>query len=311
MGWNKKGCIFKIEDYDIPWAKTHACVPTAHLLDKETIRIYYAPRNEKGQSIPTFFDVSATDPRQVKYVHKEPIMHLGDLGTFDDGGIMPCCTVKVGGKIYLYYVGWNPSASVPYRNAIGLAISDDDGMTFRRPFPGALVDRNRTEPYFTASPWIMRESAENWHMWYASSTGFVTINGKVEPIYIIKYAHSKNGVDWQRENRTCITPESAEEANARATVFKENGIYHMWYAYRGSRDFRDGAGAYRLGYARSNDAINWERRDENAGIKYSKTGWDSTMQTYPCILNTGSSRYLFYNGNGFGATGIGFAVWED
>lgn len=311
MGWIKKGCIFRIEDHDILWAKTHACVPTAHLLDEETIRIFYAPRNEKGQSIPTFFDVAADNPSQIKYVHKEPIMTLGDLGTFDDGGIMPCCTVQVEGKIYLYYVGWNPSVSVPYRNAIGLAISDDGGITFTRPFPGALVDRNRLEPYFTASPWIMRESPENWHMWYASSTGFITIDGKVEPLYIIKYAHSENGLDWQRDNITCIMPKSAEEANARATVFKENGIYHMYYAYRGSRDFRDGKGAYRLGHAQSKDAVHWDRKDEKVGISYSKTGWDSTMQTYPCILSNRNKRYLFYNGNGFGATGIGYAIWED
>ncbi|MGB3774265.1 MAG: hypothetical protein WA951_03320 [Leeuwenhoekiella sp.] len=311
MGWIKKGCIFTIEDQNITWAKTHACVPTAHLIDSETIRVFYAPRNKYGQSIPTFFDVSADDPAQIKYVYDKPIMHLGDLGTFDDGGIMPCCTVQVGRLIYMYYVGWNPSSSVPYRNAIGLAISEDDGNTFRRPYPGALVDRNRLEPYFTASPWVMREKEDDWHMWYASSTGFVTINGSVEPLYIIKYAHSKNGIDWERDNKTCIMPKSAEEANARATVFKENGAYHMWYAYRGSRDFRDGKDAYQLGYAKSADAINWERQDDKVGIEFSKTGWDSSMQTYPCIIKSKDKRYLFYNGNGFGATGIGYAVWDN
>lgn len=312
MGWNKKGVIFKIEDQDIPWAKSHACVPTAYLVDTETIRIFYAPRNEKGQSIPTFFDVEADNPSIIKYVHKEPIMPLGELGTFDDGGNMPCCIVPIDDKLYLYYVGWNPSVAVPYRNAIGLAVSKDKGVNFKKMFPGALVDRSRTEPFFTASPWIMRERPDFWHIWYASSTGFVIIDGNVEPLYIIKYAHSTNGIDWERDNLTCIQPKSAEEANARATVFKDNyGMYHMWYAYRGSRDFRDGPGAYRLGYAQSKDAKTWQRKDDEAGIAYSKTGWDSSMQTYPCLLNLKHKRYLFYNGNGFGATGIGYAVWED
>lgn len=312
MSWKKQGCIFRLEDHDIGWAKTHACVPTVHQIDEERLRVFYAPRNEKGQSIPTFFDVKASKPSEILYVHKKPIMQLGSLGTFDDGGIMPCCTVQVGRRIYLYYVGWNPSSSVPYRNAIGLAVSEDDGLNFRRLFPGALVDRNRLEPFFTASPWIMREEEGKWHMWYASSTGFVTIKGKVEPLYIIKYASSSNGIDWQRDNKICIIPKTEEEANARATVYKDKqGLYHMWYAYRGSRDFRDGVGAYRLGYAQSQDAVNWDRMDDKAGIAYSDQGWDSSMQTYPCLAAYKDKRYLFYNGNGFGASGIGYAVWEE
>ncbi|BAO55408.1 glycoside hydrolase family protein [Nonlabens marinus] len=311
MEWIKQGNIFKVDGHDIPWVKSHACVPTAFVLDENRIRIYYAPRNDKGQSIPTFFDVSADDPSKILYVHKNPIMSLGELGTFDDGGNMPCCVVRCGELIYLYYVGWNPSVSVAYRNAIGLAVSKDGGVTFKKMFKGALLDRNRDEPFFTASPWVMRESDDVWHMWYASSTGFLTVKENVEPLYVIKYAHSRNGIDWIRENKTCINPLQREEANARATVLKENGIYKMWFAYRGSQDFRDGKDAYRIGYAESFNAIDWKRNDKAAGISYSPAGWDSTMQTYPNICDCNGKRYLFYNGNGFGASGIGYAIWKN
>jgi len=306
MVWKKKGLIFETKGQQ-PWMQSHACVPTAYSLDEDTIRIFFAPRNAKGQSVPTFFDVDADDPSQVKYLHDKPNMELGELGTFDDGGIMPCCAVPVNGKIYLYYVGWNPSVSVDYRNAIGLAVSSDDGLTFERVAKGAIVDRNMNEPFFTASPWVMKEGGK-WHMWYASSTGFKIVNGKPEPLYIIKYASSEDGIHWKRENQTAIEPLTEDEANARATVIKENGLYKMWFAYRGSYDFRDGKDAYRIGYAESEDALHWRRK--KPGINYSTSGWDSTMQTYPCVLEHGSKRYLFYNGNGFGKTGIGYAVWE-
>ena len=236
-------------------------------------------------------------------------MPLGELGAFDDGGIMPCSVVDTDDGLYLYYVGWNPSGSVPYRNAIGLAISHDHGKTFERPFPGAVVDRNREEPFFTASPYVMKEGSL-WQMWYASSTGFTKVNGKVEPLYIIKYARSKNGIDWERHNHTCIEPKEKGEANARASVLKENGIYKMWYCFRGSEDFRDGSGSYRLGYAESKNAVDWERKDDQVGIGYSEKGWDSTMQTYPNVIAHNGKKYLFYNGNGFGKTGIGLAIAE-
>jgi len=309
MRWIKKGVIFNT-DHNQDWMVSHACVPTVVKLNDERWRILFAPRNERGQSIPTFIDVDANDPTKVVYVHNKPIMELGELGTFDDGGIMPCSTVLTDEGLYLYYVGWNPSGSVAYRNAIGLAVSHDKGETFKRMFPGAIVDRNRTEPFFTASPYVMKEK-DIWHMWYASSTGFVEINGKPEPLYVIKYADSQDGINWRRTNKTCIRPKDNFEANARATVIKENGTYRMWYAYRGSFDFRNGNDSYRIGYAESKNAVDWVRMDNKSGIEFSKKGWDSKMQTYPAVIHNKNKKYLFYNGNGFGETGIGLAIYDE
>lgn len=307
--WKKKGVIFNT-DLQAPWMVSHACVPTALPFEEENkIRIYFAPRNERGQSIPTYMDVSADDPSEVLFLQKNPILELGELGTFDDGGIMPCSVLMTGDKVYLYYVGWNPTVSVPYRNAIGLAVSEDGGDTFFRYCKGPIVDRNMEEPFFTASPCVMKEE-DKWHMWYASSTGFVEVEGKPEPLYEIKYAQSSDGIVWQRDNLTCIIPKDPYEANARATVIREEGYYKMWYAYRGSFDYRDGEDSYRIGYAESRNAVDWQRKDDRAGISFSESGWDSTMQTYPHVVDVNDKRYLFYNGNGFGRTGIGYAVWE-
>ena len=76
----------------------------------------------------------------------------------------------------------------------------------------------------------------------------------------------------------------------------------MWYSCRGS--------AYRIGYAESNDGLEWERKDEEAGIDVSQDGWDSEMIEYPCVFQHGGSWYMLYNGNGYGASGIGLAVLD-
>ncbi|NJC26145.1 glycoside hydrolase family protein [Neolewinella antarctica] len=315
MAWQKLGCFFKT-DRQHPWMVSHACVPTGlYLPENDRIRIYFAPRNERGQSIPTYLEVDAADPTRVLYLHDRPILELGQLGTFDDGGIMPCSiTTAENGDLYLYYVGWNPSVSVAYRNAVGLAISKDGGVTFERPFPGAVVDRSKDEPFFTASPCSFREG-DTWHLWYASSTGFLEVNGRVEPLYEIKYAHSADGVEWTRLNQTIFAPVpiaiGTHECTARPSVVKDGDTYKMWFCYRGSYDYRNGDDAYRIGYAESKDARTWHRMDDRVGIDYSPTGWDSDMQTYPNVVDTPHGRYLFYNGNGFGATGIGCARWQN
>jgi len=99
------------------------------------------------------------------------------------------------------------------------------------------------------------------------------------------------------------------EANARPCVLKEDGLYKMWYCYRGSIDYRtDKRQSYRLGYAESADGISWIRKDEQVGIDVSEDGWDSTMICYPYVYVHKGRKYLLYNGNGFGESGIGYAV---
>ena len=317
--WERLGLVYDPTEHVRDWAQSHACVPTALALpDGERVRVYHAPRNARGQSIPTYFDVAADDPKRVLHVAEAPIMDLGELGTFDDGGIMPCSALWVGGEVYLYYVGWNPSVSVAYRNAVGLAISRDGGRTFERPYPGAVVDRSLTEPFFTASPFVMRErgggggtGGEPFRMYYASGTGFLRVADRVEPLYEVMYAESDDGVTWRREGRPLLTRHHDREATARPSVVPAaGGGYDMYFTYRGSDDFRDGADAYRIGYAYSEDGRAWTRDDGRCGIGVAPgDAWDSTMLTYPSVVDVAAGRYLFYNGNGFGRTGIGVARW--
>lgn len=308
MAWEKRGFIYKPSG-EAEWMKSHAQVPTALLLE-DRIRIYITVRPEQQLSLITFIDVDIKDPTKILYVHKEPLLELGKPGTFDEFGTMCSMVMHVEDEVWLYYNGWQRGATVPYINAVGLAISKDGGKTFKRAFDGPVLTVTPNEPYSAMSPSIIRQG-DTWHMWHGSGTGWVEVEGKYEPLYCIYYSHSQDGINWQRPNICCIPPLHAEEANSRPSVVYENGIYHMWFSYRDSRNFRLGDGSYRIGYASSQDGINWQRDDSKAGIKKSTEGWDSVMATYPNILTTPHGRYMFYNGNGFGESGFGYAVWKD
>ncbi|MGZ5006653.1 MAG: hypothetical protein ACXWFI_02195, partial [Methylobacter sp.] len=102
--------------------------------------------------------------------------------------------------------------------------------------------------------------------------------------------------------------DAAEGGIVRASVCKDGGLYRMWYSYRGHTGYRDTpANSYRIGYAESGDGLAWTRMDDQAGIGLSDTGWDSLMLAYPEVVDVGGRRYMFYNGNGFGQTGFGYA----
>jgi hypothetical protein len=52
----------------------------------------------------------------------------------------------------------------------------------------------------------------------------------------------------------------------------------------------------------------WERKDDAAGIAPSDTGWDSAMIAYPAVIAIENRTLMFYNGNGFGVSGFGYAT---
>ena len=308
MAWKKLGLVFDLSKHNIPWLKSHAMLPTPLLLS-DRIRVYYTGRDHTGQSRISFVDLKRDDPTCILYVHDLPLLDIGKPGTFDDSGTLGTFAVHDGDKILLYYNGYNRRVVVPWSNAIGIAVSIDGGTTFKRMFEGPIMDRTTHEPYFAITPCILQEQGL-WRMWYTSGTGWVRVNERQEPLYVIKYAESTDGIRWKRENITCIQPLSPDEANARAAVVKEGGLYRMWFIYRGSSDFRNGVDSYRIGYAESNDAIQWTRDDAKAGIACEPNGWDGKMQAYPAVITVDAKRYLFYNGDGFGCVGFGCAVWQ-
>lgn len=306
--WRKKGKILHIENLTDQMV-SHALGPTA-LLCGDYIRVFFSSRDQNNKSHPFFFDVHKENPLDIKFIQKTPILDLGSLGSFDDDGIMPCGIVRLDERtIYLYYVGWNRGVTVAYRNAIGLAVSHDNGRHFKKMFDGPIIDRRKNEAHMAASPCVMKEG-NLWHCWYTSGTRWVLINNKTEPIYTIRYAYSDNGVDWVRDGHECMDQASDYEAFARPTVIKENGLYRMWYNFRGCDNYRDGVSSYQIGYAESHDAANWVRKDSEAGIKRSKEGWDSSMQCYPFVVELENKLLMFYNGNGFGRSGLGFAEYR-
>lgn len=306
MPWKKLGNIFCPTEHNL---RSHAQVPTVHV-SKNVINIYFSSRNELGKSYPykAVFDVK--NPTRLLQFTNEPIMDLGAPGTFDDDGVMPSAILDSGDLIKMYYSGWNQRTNTPYHNSTGLAHSSDGGKTFKRTYEGPVLDRTHSEPYLAVTPSILFED-NKYKMWYVSGLRWQLIDNKYEPIYVIKYAQSDDGITWERPSHICIPQHYELEAFSHPSVIKEDGIYHMWYCYRGSEDYRNGENSYRMGYATSENGIDWVRNDKENIVQPSSDGWDSTMICYPYVFFAQEKKYMVYNGNGFGQTGFGLAIWED
>jgi len=301
LTWNKKGLIFNV-DGTKDWALEYASIPFADKINDEKYKIYFSSRNSLNRSSVGYFEWNVNEPDKILKISEKPILTPGELGTFDDTGVMATSIVNYNNKKYLYYVGWNQPKTVPFRWSIGLAISNDNGLTFQRFSNGPIVDRNPIDPYFASSPSVILDDGI-WRMYYISGIGWKEING--EPIcpYNIRYAESKDGINWIRNGIISVDFKEPQETKvARANVFKEDGIYKMFYCYA--------VDEYKIGYAESKDGIKFDRKDDLAGINVSSDGWDSKMIEYPFVLKHNDKKFLFYNGNEYGQSGIGYAEWN-
>ncbi|KAA3621339.1 MAG: hypothetical protein DWP94_10630 [Flavobacterium sp.] len=303
--WIKKGCIYKVDGSKL-WNKTHSQVPVVDIISSNRLRIYYATRDEDGRSGTSFIEVNSENPQQIEYVHDSLILELGKPGTFDDSGIMPTCIINKDGFKYLYYIGWTTRHTVPFSNSIGLAISKDGGKTFSKMFKGPVIGQGPLEPYFTGTCEVIQLNGE-YVAYYLSCNGWKKINSKYEPFYNLKIATSKNAIDWTITGKIAINLEDNEGGIASASVLNLGDYYGMWFSVRSSSDYRNNLeNSYRIGYAESTDGFKWKRKESNI-IPISEDGWDSKMIAYPNVITTESKFYLFYNGNGFGKTGFGYA----
>ncbi|MBT8273847.1 MAG: hypothetical protein KJO77_08575 [Bacteroidia bacterium] len=311
MNWVKKGLIFNVDgQYD--WNKSHAQCPVVDKLNEKIWRIFYSSRNILGQSQISYFDVKAGQPESIVNRNSNYLFELGKPGSFDDSGVMPTSIVSQNNKKYLYFIGWTIKKTVPYHNSIGIAVSEDDGETFTKCFDGPVIGATHLEPYFTGTAYVRIESGL-WRIWYLSCTKWEEIEGRQEPYYHIKYAESNDGIHWDRQAKVAIDFKDNHEGGiVSASVLKEKDVYKMWYGYRQAKGYRElKERAYRIGYAESKDGIEWIRKDELAGIDCSDEGWDSEMMSYPNVIEHQGTKYMFYNGNGFGKTGIGYATLEE
>jgi len=308
MNWSKHGRIY-IPRGQYRWNKSHAQVPTVDIADNKVWRIYFGTRDELNRTRTSYIEVEAGEPENVLYEHDAPVLELGKIGTFDDCGAMPSWVVTHEGVKYLYYIGWTVRNTVPYHNSIGLAVSVDGGKTFEKFAEGPVYAPTVSEPYFTGTSCVLIDNGI-WRNWYLSGTKWEVIDGRPEPFYHIKYAESPDGINWKREGVVAIDYNSKNEGGiVKASVLKENDTYKMWYSYRNARQYRQNSqNSYRIGYAESSDGIGWKRMDNGVGIEASAEGWDSEMMAYPHLIRFKGKKYMFYNGNGFGKSGFGYAV---
>ena len=318
MKWKKLGKIFDPTQHKLPNDCLQFAQSPQALVFDDFVRIYFSTRavdkrNGKYLSHIAFVDMQK-NLRDVIRVSDKTVIPLGKLGCFDEHGIFPMSVVRYGDAVYGYTCGWNRRVSVSVDTAIGLAISHDDGLTFQRVGDGPVLAATLREPCLVGDGFV-KIIGDVFHMWYIFGTGWKRFSADVSPdrTYKIGHAVSADGINWiKEESRQIIANRlGMDESQALPSVIKIEDMYHMFFCYRQSFDFRKNKDrGYRIGHAYTEDLVNWTRDDDNPFLNATPGDWDSDMLCYPHVFEYDGKVYLLYNGNEFGRYGFGLAVLE-
>ena len=316
--WQKMGRVFdpaKVENRS--WLKEFAQAP-ATLIFNDFVRIYFAcrpPRDpQTGQyvSYTAYVDVKKDNFLDIIEFSEKPVFELGAAGAFDEFGTYPTSLLRHNDELVAYYGGWTRCSSVAFTVGIGKAYSHDEGKTFQKAGKGGpVISYTPDEPFIISGPKI-RSFNNMWYLFYIAGKKWVLDNGTPEPVYRIRLATSPDGTNWTKINKDLIeTRVEANEAQASPDVIFWKGKYHMFFCYRHSTDYRENKRGYKIGYASSDDLINWTRDDARAGIDISAEGnFDNETVAYPHVFELNGNLHMLYLGNQVGRFGFGWAKLE-
>lgn len=303
MKWERIGRIF-CADRHSEWMYSHAMIPIAERIEGDHFRVYFSPRDKDNRGYGAFVEIDMRAPTRIARIHPQPVLEPGELGCFDDSGALPNSIVHLGRRKLLYYTGINLGVTVKIRNSIGLAEWSDDLQRFERRYPGPVIDRTKDQPHFVATPEVHHED-DRYKAWFTSCVRWTREADGPKHHYLIEYAESPDGVSWERSKRVAVGfRDEHEYALGVPRVVKNAHFYDMWFCSRASAD----RPTYRIRHATSLDGIRWIRTEDDIALDVSESGWDSEMTCYPFVFDHAGSRYMLYNGNGYGKTGFGLAV---
>ena len=194
MAWKNFRFIYAPEDFGVKIE--HMPLFRFHPFRGPNLSRLFASRDERNFSFVYSIDVELLpDSPRIVQSNPAPLLKPGLPGHFDDCGVYPASIVRHGGELYLYYIGWVAGGTAPmfYTN-VGLAISRDNGQSFKKFSPAPIVGRDVVDPWMMTSPFVLKE-ATKWRMWYVSGKYWDQSAIPWQSYYDVKIAESKDGIN--------------------------------------------------------------------------------------------------------------------
>jgi predicted GH43/DUF377 family glycosyl hydrolase len=214
------------------------------------------------------------------------------------------CVIKDAGVYKIWYTSSGKTAAIPENHCSISYAESPDGISWSKNAGNPVLDASPAswDAYAVETVTVLLDAdepdaARRYKMWYAGRTSEEAGN----PAYDIGYAWSADGKAWTKHPSPVMARGTGGAWDNRflegPSVIKDGETYKMWYAAmdaEGNGQASDGKVC--IGYAESDDGIEWNKRGEPVMLTGGQASWDFVTVQDPCVLKIGGAYYLWYGG---------------
>jgi hypothetical protein len=296
--WRKLGRV--LEAAGTLLSRTHIMLPTPRVMS-DRVRVFYASCDAEMRGRIFFADFEPEPPFALMAVSPEPVLDVGVMGAFDCDGVNPSQVFEDEGLLLLLYIGWRRGrAEAPYTLFAGLALSEDGGLSFARQAYPLLPPCDGEELFRTAA--FMDRDAQGYRLFYIGGDRFVTGDGgRMTPVYSLMELRSDSPWTWPGAGKVIMAPDVAagEVGFGRPVVLRRGTEERLMISLR-----------TRAGYQLMESELPADpavRPPLTPVIPGPFETWEAEMTCFGAPCAVGANELLFYNGNGYGSSGLGLA----
>ncbi|MFN4146335.1 MAG: hypothetical protein ACK4GN_10970, partial [Runella sp.] len=240
---------------------------------------------------------------------KHPTPVLSRSATFPDWKALAtgdACVIKDNDTLKMWYsgVGWQTGSDPCPRVRIGYAWSLN-GINWNEylgnPVLNISSDTSKFDSDGVETPTVIKDLSapanQRYKLWYAGR------KAKCSPVNDHKfgYAYSPDGINWTKYsgNPVLIPGSNSSWFNtfiSSPSVILDGSIYKMWFTAPDlvfNSQPTDGKG--NIGYATSNEGINWTVHPSAVLIAGDQMNWDSASIAEPSVVKIGGTYHMFYS----------------
>lgn len=302
--WVRKGRICGRDTWNLEWHKLNTQLPIPYLLDDNRLRLYITLCDSENRGRLGFVDVNPSNPSEIIDYSREPLLDIGKKGCFDENGVVSTAILEENGKIYIYYCGFQKHVNYPYSSLAGVAVSEDGGYSFSRIKETPMLERKDGEMFIRTGVGIYKFN-DVYRIYYASGNEWISVQNKLVPKYSFRYIDSDSPICFEGNGKNLFPLENDEFGMTTPQIWENSKGYEMIYS------LRTVSGGYCMGYAFSENGIDFTRNDKIMSFSRPTEAFDSKMVCYGKCYRYGERTYLFYSGNHYGMDGIGWAELKE
>ncbi len=264
------------------------------LKDSDTLKMWY--NGDDGTYSRAGYATSTDGINWTKATGENPVLDVGTPGSWDDRGVYNPNVLFDGASYKMWYGGWDGTqiANPPYlTNALLGYATSPDGINWTKdnlnnPVMGLGTPGSWDDESMYGISLLYNDSLS--HIWFGAHDGNISRIG---------HATSIDGIHWNRDtlNNPVLDVGAPGEWDALFVflphVLFDGSIYHMWYTGGIINNFRS------IGYATSDDGINWTKDTENNPVmSRGPDFWDNISVQAPFVLFDDATFEMWYAGWG-------------